>query len=235
MPRINHVKKAQKDQGTCGGCSKPIKKGEPYKWIKFRFGGKRKRCESCTFRASDLTNSDKLSRVYGAQETAQDALSEVTYDEVSCDASEVKEILSDAASEIREVGEEYQESCDNIMEHFPSGNSTSEECEEKANELEGWADELEGWEPNDGEFEESENEFDEDTIERKDPSRLENEPDGAYETRCEEVHEGRVESARTEWEQEYETTHGYSADEARSNYGEACVSEATEAIDNCPI
>jgi len=97
------------------------------------------RCGSCVFRQSDLTSSDKLSRVYSAQEEAEDRLG--AWD--GADADEARGILTDLAEAVREVGEEYQESADNIMESFPSGNSTSEECEEKASGLEDWADTCE--------------------------------------------------------------------------------------------
>jgi hypothetical protein len=143
MPRINTVKKARKAQGTCGKCGKAIKAGDAYKWIKPRYGAKKVRCEDCAFRSSDLTSSDKLSRVYEAQETAQDAVNDWDGE----DAQELKSILETAAEEIREVAQEYQDSADAIMEHFPSGNQTSEECEERAQELEGWADTLDDFEP----------------------------------------------------------------------------------------
>jgi hypothetical protein len=154
MPRINTVKKARKAQGSCGKCGKAIKPGDAYKWIKGRFGPRKVRCESCAFRASDLTSSDKLARVYDAQEDAQEAIGE--WD--GQDAQDLKSILETAAEEIREAAQEYQESADAIMEHFPSGNATSEECEEKAQELEGWADTIEDFDPEEFEPELSEDE-----------------------------------------------------------------------------
>lgn len=136
--RVNHVKKAQKDQGTCT-CGKEIKAGEPYKWAKGRYGPRMVRCDSCRFRQSDLTSSDKLSRVYGAQEEAEDALASWDGE----DADEARSILENLAASIREVSEEYQESADNIHENF-SESSTADECEEKAQDLESWADSIEG-------------------------------------------------------------------------------------------
>lgn len=139
MPRINTVKKARKDQGTCRGCGREIKAGDGYKWIKFRYGGKVKKCSSCNFRSSELTSSDKLSRLYAAQEDAHDRLDGWDRE----DADEIRSLLEDTAQEIREVGEEYQESADAIREHFETSD-TADECEEKAQEIEGWADEVEG-------------------------------------------------------------------------------------------
>jgi hypothetical protein len=164
MPRINTVKKARKAQGRCTKCGKAINKGDAYRWIKPRYGSKRCVCESCQFRASDLTSSDKLGRVYDAQEDAQSAVG----DWDGQDVAELRQALEDAAEAIREVAQEYQESADNIMEHFPSGNQTSEECEERANELEGWADDIEGADLDDFDPEaEGEDETDDERAERR--------------------------------------------------------------------
>jgi DNA repair exonuclease SbcCD ATPase subunit len=140
MPRINSVKKARKEGNRCGRCGDAIEKGMPYRWIKFRYGGRHVRCEkiSCGFRSSELTSSDKLSRVYGAQEQVEDLCS--GWDKESLE--DLKSELEEPIQEIRDVGQEYQESADNIREHF-SESEKADECEEKAQELEQWADELE--------------------------------------------------------------------------------------------
>jgi DNA repair ATPase RecN len=146
MARVNHVNKAATDQGTCSKCGVEIKKGDAYVWTKNRYGPKRKRCTAtaCRFRSSDLTSSEKLSQVYEAQETAEDAVAEWTGDED--DASDVTQALQDAAEQIREVAQEYQQSADAIRDNFAES-TTADECEEKANDLESWADELDAWEP----------------------------------------------------------------------------------------
>lgn len=41
MARVNVVKKAAKYQGKCEICGKEINAGDPYKWVKPRFGHKR--------------------------------------------------------------------------------------------------------------------------------------------------------------------------------------------------
>lgn len=129
MPRVYHVKKARKDHPRGG-----IKKGESYFWWKFRFGGK---CYSRTMpRPSQLTQSDKLSRVYAAQETVEDALRD------SVMPDDWRSACEEAANEVREVGEEYQESCDNIRDNIPES-PTADECEEKAEACQNLADELE--------------------------------------------------------------------------------------------
>jgi hypothetical protein len=61
--RVERVKAARKDQGTCNSCGKPITKGMAYKSISFRYGGTRKRHASCPeFRPSEMTQS-KMSGV----------------------------------------------------------------------------------------------------------------------------------------------------------------------------
>lgn len=142
MPRLNHVKSAKRDHGPCITCHNPIQEGDAYKFMKFRLRPRgevvRKWHEPCVIRASQRTMSDKLSRVYGAQEDAEDAVGEWDGE----DLSEANEILNTLASEVREVAEEYREGAENIREHFAES-AQADENEEKADELESWADELE--------------------------------------------------------------------------------------------
>jgi hypothetical protein len=152
MARVNYVKKARKAQGRCNKCGTEIKKGDAYKFIKPRYGAKKKACDKCRFRQSDTVSSDKLSRVYAAQENAEDAIGEWDGSEGSAD--DVKGALEEAASEIREVSEEYQASADSIRDTFTES-ETADECEEKANNLESWADEMESFEPDESFDEES--------------------------------------------------------------------------------
>lgn len=115
--------------------------GDGYRWIKFNRGPKKIRCmkPECAFRASDMTTSDKLSRVYAAQETAQDVVDSWDGEDIET----LREALQTAAEEIREVASEYNESADNMEQAFPNGSPTIDDCREKAESLESWADELE--------------------------------------------------------------------------------------------
>lgn len=130
MPKVNFVKSARKEN--------PVAQvGESYYWWKNRHGPKK---FSKTYpRASQLTGSDKLARAYGAQESVEDAFQRFNNDH---DQEALVEAINDAAEQVREVAEEYQESCDNIREAF-SESSTADECEEKAEALNSYADELE--------------------------------------------------------------------------------------------
>jgi len=148
MPRIHNVKKSRVDQGSCGRCRDELPKGTPYRWIKFRYGGKQKRCmkSSCAFRQSDLTQSDKLSRVYGAGETIEDAMMSVDVldgepQESVDNARLLVEAVDEALGEIEEVADEYNESADNIEYEFDYS-PTAELCRENAENLESWHSDL---------------------------------------------------------------------------------------------
>jgi hypothetical protein len=125
VPRVHHVKKARKDN--------PVAKvGESYYWWK-NFRSPKK--FSKTFpKRSQLTGSDKLSRLYGAAED----VSEID----SWETQAAIDTIKSAAEEVRQVGEEYQESADNIRDTF-SESETADECEEKAYDCESVADSME--------------------------------------------------------------------------------------------
>jgi len=139
MPRVHWISKCRKSPGACGKCGKKIQRGEPYKWWKFRYAGKRVYCRACKPRPSDLTANDKLSRIYAAGESVEDALTEFGKD---YDLESLRAALEEAAGEVRQVGEEYQESAENVGEYFPDSDQVSE-LEERAENLESRADDLE--------------------------------------------------------------------------------------------
>jgi predicted RNA-binding Zn-ribbon protein involved in translation (DUF1610 family) len=202
--RVNTVKKARKDQGTCPSCGKAIKAGDAYKWAKGRYTAKKIRCESCAFRQSDLTSSDKLSQVYAAQEGAEDAMAEWAGEE-----GEAQAIMENLAEAVREVANEYQESADNIHEHF-SESEKADECEERSQELEQWADECEQV-GEEAEFDADDIDFDEDDVDVEDC-----ENDDERKERIEKAREEKVEEARTEWKDNLE-------------------SAMSDAIGSCPV
>lgn len=130
MPKVTFVKKARKDNPA-------VKAGESYYWWSFRFGGKH--YSKTPPRPSQLTQSDKLGRFYAAQEMVEDACAQAREDH---DLEALRDAIGCAADEVREVGEEYQESCDNIRDSFEDS-PTADECEEKAERCSDIADELE--------------------------------------------------------------------------------------------
>lgn len=145
MPRINRVKKARKDQGRRGKCGTELTAGKPYRWIKFRYGGKRVRCVAteCRFRNSDLTQSDKLSDWWLALEDIEDAIQEardgadgLSIEEIACWLKSVEEVVYNSMVMLEEVASGYQESADNMYDAFPSGSYVIDEITEKADSAE---------------------------------------------------------------------------------------------------
>lgn len=140
MPRVTTVKSARKPQGTCGKCGAKIKKGDTYRWWKFRYGGRYVRCvkPECAPRASDLTQSAFYSQLYDIQDSLEQAVSDRDAD-----------ALRSAADELRNLGEECQSNRDNMPESLQESDTGSllseraDECESKASEIESAADEME--------------------------------------------------------------------------------------------
>lgn len=127
MPRVTHVKKARKDNRVC-------KKGESYFWWKHAFGSKQ--FSLTRPKPSQLTQSDKLSQLYEAQE-ALDVLQ--CHEEPDELASQINEI----ASTVEAVKDEYQESYDNMEQAFPNSCPVMDDIQEKIDECESWQSSLE--------------------------------------------------------------------------------------------
>ena len=131
--------KARKEY-KCGKCGATIHKGEEYYRIFQRFRKPIIRCKKCRPRPSELTTSDKLSRLYSASEDIEDKLKEA--EPTKEFLQELLETLEFAISEAEEVGEEYNESADNMEEYFPNS-PLVDEIRERADNCEEWLDELE--------------------------------------------------------------------------------------------
>lgn len=129
---------------SCGKCGQEIKVGDPYKWVKPKsgpYGGTmRVRCIKCpSWRPSELTGSAALSALYGAQEAAEDEISNWDREDISG----LESLLEDLASGIREAAEVYEESAQNMEDGFGHETYLSEELREKAQTLNDQADEVE--------------------------------------------------------------------------------------------
>lgn len=130
MARTHFVARARRAQGNCRGCGKEIVTGDPYKWAKPRYRGKVVVCNSCQITQS-MTSSSKMVAVWEAQEAVGKASVE-----------DLAEELRSLAGTAREVGEEYQEGCDNQRAYFPDS-EMADENEQRAQDLDSWAGELE--------------------------------------------------------------------------------------------
>ena len=135
MPRVTHVKSARK--------ANPVAEiGQPYYWWKFRHGGKR---FSKTYpRPSQLTQSAYFSGIRSLVEQIEDTEIEMG------DNDAFIELRDEITSQLRELGEEANESLQNMPEGLQQGDTGMmlearyEACEQAADEIEYM--ELEGWE-----------------------------------------------------------------------------------------
>lgn len=136
--RINQVKSAQKDTGrNCLGCGKPVVKGEAYQWFAPFRASKRVRHLTCgSFKASETASNDKLSALYEAIESAEDAIAQLDVDFSRDDA---QQILDDCADAIDEVAEQYEESASNIEDGFGHETELSAQMNDNAEQLRDFA------------------------------------------------------------------------------------------------
>jgi hypothetical protein len=134
MPRVNTQKKSTRGKDIrCGRCGAEIVPGEDYfKWS-FRYGGTRTNCYRHRPRPSELTQS-KLSEVYAAVESAEDALKGE-----GLTVSDIQEAVGEVAEVVEEVAGEYEEAAEPF--------NYQGEHQERADELRDWGSELEGFYP----------------------------------------------------------------------------------------
>ena len=134
MARVTVVAHAQKDQGNCMDCGKPIVKGDPYKWAHPKNMGVAKVHVNCRLRASWLTSSGHLQNIYGAQEGYEDADPQTARD------------VADALEDVRSVAEverdAYGQSADNLEQGFGHSTSSSDETRGKSDACDSWEQEL---------------------------------------------------------------------------------------------
>ena len=135
----------------------------------------------------------------------------------------------EAVDQIREVGEEYQESADTINE-TAEGSPIAEECEEKAQNLEAWAGEIEGVDLE---------EFEDDTCStcngsgqvecgECDPSGSEPEEAGESCSEC----DGAKEHACPDCDGEDRSD---KRKESQETWAQNAIDEIQGAMDNCPL
>lgn len=142
MPRVTHVKAAQKDYPDQG-----IAKGESYYWWKFRYGGKH--FSKTPPKASQLTQSPFLLQLYTLQEQMENLQADST----------LPDEVSSIVDSLRELADECQSSKDNMPEGLQQG-STGEMLEARVDSCNSAADELEAIDLS--EFEPAEGEEDKD-------------------------------------------------------------------------
>lgn len=150
MARTHHVQAAKKAQGNCQSpdCkreNRAIEPGMSYVWFSIRShkGGRGQRRvyhPECRIPASHRTTSVQLGIIYDAQDDAQRAMADMS---ASCTADELQAVADAFASSVREAGEMYVESADNMESGFGHETSMSGELREKGEMISSWADDVE--------------------------------------------------------------------------------------------
>lgn len=149
---VTTVNKCQKSPGTCGKCGCKIKVGDPYRWWKFRYGGKRVRCmeTKCNPRGSELISNPFQSALAKITEDIEDGIGEAR---TQTDPTIAVQAFRDGAEELRNLGSEQDDKFQNMPEGLQQGDTgqllenRASECEDKAGELESAADTAESeWE-----------------------------------------------------------------------------------------
>lgn len=209
MAKVETVAKARKSPGNCCGCGETIAVGSPYKYVAFRYGGKRIKCGKCNFRQSELTQS-KMSGVYAAQESAEEAIE--GWDPGDGNVEDLKSALEQAADEIRSVADEYAEAGEAM-------GGAGEEMTDKGLELESFADDVASAADDLEDFE----------FEEEEPEGPGDEPDEADT----EAHEA-WKKLEAEWTLAHATWSG-----ARTNAHEEWAKDqrqkASDAVSECPV
>ena len=126
MPRVHHVKHAAKDNPVA-------KKGEPYYWWKFRYSGKQ--FSKTPPRPSQLTQSEFLSTMYGAQEDLEDAINQGS---TVADLEAAKDALLETIEELRDMS---QNSLDNMPDQLQEGD-TGQMLQERVDAMDSWESDL---------------------------------------------------------------------------------------------
>ena len=139
MPKVNHVKKARKDNPVA-------KRGEPYYWWKFRYGGKH---FSLTYpKQSQLTQSPYLTVIYECQDAWSEVGSpdgeQVTFSEkenIVSSLQQAADSMDSVVENLRELVDQYEESATNMEEYFPGAEKvdmlrdSGQACEETCDEI----------------------------------------------------------------------------------------------------
>lgn len=135
---------ATRKEHHCQRCSEPITKGQTYyNWSPgFRVRPQYQHAAHGYPRASQTTGNDKLSTLYGAYESIEDAVGSVEKEDPES-LRELASVVSGAKEEVEGVAEEYRESASNIEDGFGHSTFASEEAEENGSQCDDAAQEME--------------------------------------------------------------------------------------------
>lgn len=140
VAKIERVKKARKDQGKCNQCGEEIKRGDAYIWwtVGFRSNYKHCRCTKCPEPSrAERESNPKLSMIWAAEDDFNNAVSEAN------ERDDIASALSSAAQGVRDAQQEWQDTYDEMEQHFQGGCPAMEEIQEKIDQCEELANALE--------------------------------------------------------------------------------------------
>lgn len=154
MARLNRVAKfrgtSKTEDGnlTCGRCGDKITPGDAYRWWANKLPGqgrgsaRRIRCmkDACTPTRTEMTPGRR-----GQLMSIQDEIGKSL--ESCADFDDIRAAREDAASQIRELGQEFTDGAENMESGFGHETYQSQELREKGEALEAVAEELEYMEP----------------------------------------------------------------------------------------
>jgi hypothetical protein len=138
MPRV--IKKVARKEYVCSLTGNVITKGQEY-WEFTPYRQKTRKC-SRPPRPSEMTSSDKLSRVYSISEAIND-FSLDNYDDPETIIEHVQSVLDEWSEEIESIADEYDESVDNMPESLQNS-SKADEIREKAENLRTFSTDISG-------------------------------------------------------------------------------------------
>jgi len=212
MPRVHFVKKARKDNPAA-------KRGEPYYWWKFRYGGKRYSKKAP--RSSQLTQSTYYSTVRSLCEQIEDSQPD--------DSDAVIGLRDEIVSELENLRDETQSSLDNMpdsLQYSPTG----ELLQERVDAIENAISEIE----NIDEYEDAPDESDFELDKEECPDcegRGYEDPEDPEEECLNCSGDGEVESTESS---EYQEAHAEWV-EGIEEYISNAVGNMQDAVSNCEV
>lgn len=148
MPRVNTVvARASKRERNCTKCSEPIEVGQAvHNWTRRNYPTQYMHV-ACGFPKPSQLYSRKTASIEDLLQDADFTFSETLSeeygpgDEYEIDTAHVTSVLEEIADVAESVGEEYEESADNLPEGLQQGYQ-AEALRDVAERLRSWADEL---------------------------------------------------------------------------------------------
>lgn len=136
--KLNHVGKAQKDQGRCQICGQAVRAGDAYKWWKGRFTPRYVAHAGCTVPAYRRETNPLRSDHMAAADEVSEAMSATSPESAA-------EHLRSAMDMVQGVVDELEGRIDGWSGTNLEYSQQSEACQQSRDELQDWLDRAEEW------------------------------------------------------------------------------------------